>query len=259
MSRTTIEWCAVPGTIPESWNPVKGCSPIAAGCANCYAARMTRRLEAMGQRAYVGLLNKDKGHFNGTVFCDERELDRPSRWRKPRTVFVCSMSDLYHRHVPDAFIDRVMVCVAANPQHTFIFLTKRHARMRADTFGRPSLQNRWCMVSVSTQMEYVSAIDAMVDASAVVRGLSIEPLLGRIVLGARLKYLDWVIVGAESKGAYAGRMCEYPWMVSIVDECRQLNVPVFVKQLQIHNRINKNPAEWRETLRVREYPRVGED
>lgn len=258
MSRTTIEWCAVPGTIPESWNPVKGCSPIAAGCANCYAARMTRRLEAMGQRAYVGLLSSDNAHFNGKVVCDERELNRPSRWRKPRTVFVCSMSDLYHRHVPDDFIDRVMAQVAAYPQHTFIVLTKRPERMAVDVLADPSWSNLWCMTSVSIQAEYDSAVCHLLNTSAVVRGLSIEPLLGPIALGARLRDLDWVIVGAESKGAYAGRECKEYCMRDIVEECREHNVPVFVKQLQIGNWISKDPAAWPKTLRVREYPRVGD-
>lgn len=123
MSKTSIEWC------DSVWNPVSGCTRQRRGCDNCYAVMMTKRLEAMGQEKYSGLVNIGKGHFNGVVKCHEDALTIPLKARKPRRWFVNSMSDLFHKEVPFAFIDRVFAVMALCPQHTFQVLTKRPERM----------------------------------------------------------------------------------------------------------------------------------
>jgi len=118
---TAIEWT------DATWNPVTGCTRVSAGCDMCYAVPMTRRLASMGQKKYQGLVGK--GHFNGVVRCHEDALSIPLRWRKPRMVFVNSMSDLFHRDVPFDFIDKVFAVMALCPQHTFQCLSKRPDRM----------------------------------------------------------------------------------------------------------------------------------
>lgn len=123
MADTSIEWSE------KTWNPLAGCKAVSPGCAHCYAATMTRRLEAMGQKDYAGLTTSK--HFNGKVRCLPDKLDIPLRWRKPRRVFVNSMSDLFHEDVPDEFIDKVFAIMALCPQHTFQVLTKRAERMNA--------------------------------------------------------------------------------------------------------------------------------
>lgn len=123
---SNIEWT------DETWNPVTGCTRASAGCDNCYAVKMTHRLESMGQQKYTGLtvLNgKQDRHFNGQVRCHEDALEIPLRWRKPRMVFVNSMSDLFHPDVAFEFIDKVFAVMALCPQHTFQVLTKRPDRM----------------------------------------------------------------------------------------------------------------------------------
>ena len=127
MAATTIEWT------DATWNPVAGCTVVSPGCANCYAIRMAARLAAMGQAKYRGLTRStaDGPSWTGKVVCDEASLDVPLRWRKPRFVFVNSMSDLFHADVPEPFIRCVWNTMAAAPQHTFQILTKRPRRMRA--------------------------------------------------------------------------------------------------------------------------------
>lgn len=123
MSKSSIEWT------DATWNPVSGCTRVSDGCNNCYAVTMTKRLEAMGQEKYAGLVNIGKGHFNGVVKYHEDALMIPLKARKPRRWFVNSMSDLFHKEVPFEFIDKVFAVMALCPQHTFQILTKRPERM----------------------------------------------------------------------------------------------------------------------------------
>jgi len=123
---SSIEWTEA------TWNPVVGCTRVSAGCDHCYAVAMTHRLEKMGQAKYAGLTvlnNHGDRHFNGHVRCVEEALEVPLKWKKPRRIFVNSMSDLFHRDVPFEFIDRVFAVMALCPQHTFQILTKRPERM----------------------------------------------------------------------------------------------------------------------------------
>lgn len=123
MSESKIQWTDV------TWNPTTGCTRVSTGCDECYAVGMTRRLAGMGKKKYQGLVGKGKGHFNGVVKCHEDALKIPLRWRKPRMVFVNSMSDLFHKDVPLEFIVKVRAMMALTPRHTYQVLTKRPERM----------------------------------------------------------------------------------------------------------------------------------
>jgi len=198
-----IEWT------DATWNPVTGCTRASAGCDNCYAVTMTKRLEAMGQEKYSGLVNIGKNHFNGVVKCHEDELLKPLGWRKPRRVFVNSMSDLFHKEVPFAFIDKVFAVMALCPQHTFQVLTKRPERMaeylvkdrRPDWAWQVKgdlcpkgwrerhipavdgpLPNVWLGTSVEDQKAADERIPHLLRCPAAVRFLSCEPLIGPISL-----------------------------------------------------------------------------
>lgn len=126
MAETQIEWT------DSTWNPVAGCSIISAGCKNCYAMEMARRLESMGMTKYTGLTRKKNKRvvWNGKVIEDRESLEIPYRWKKPRKVFVNSMSDLFHEQVSDSFIQDVWRVMRETPQHNYQILTKRHERMK---------------------------------------------------------------------------------------------------------------------------------
>lgn len=146
MADSTIEWT------DATWNPVAGCTVLSPGCTNCYAMRMAARLAAMGQEKYRGLTRPSGGRqvWSGAIRCDEASLDVPLRWRRPRLVFVNSMSDLFHVDVPESFIARVWATMKATPRHTYQILTKRPERMR-DVAGRMELlPNVWLGTSVET-------------------------------------------------------------------------------------------------------------
>src|SRR4029077_8656236 len=131
MAETTIEWT------DATWNPVAGCSIVSAGCSNCYAMRMAARLDAMGVEKYRRLTRKSGGRYvwTGRVRLDEGALEIPVAWKKPRKIFVNSMSDLFHPEVPATFIARVWWVMEQAPQHTFQILTKRPERMRSIVTG----------------------------------------------------------------------------------------------------------------------------
>jgi protein gp37 len=302
VAKTTIEWS------DTVWNPTTGCTKIAAGCKHCYAKEMHRRLRAMGQPKY--------DHDFGEVRCHPGELEKPLHWRKPRRVFVDSMSDLFHPDVPSEFIAAVFGVMAATPQHTYQVLTKRPERARrwfewyegtsgagasahaalyeaAERLGRQRYlwaerianQTPWPLPNVhlgysaSTQADLERGIGDLLATPAAVRWLSLEPLVGPVewpflrcgicggrgtlpvgrhdqdwCAGSQCCGVDWLVVGCES-GPNA-RTCELDWVRSIVEQCKAAGVPVFVKQLQIDGKLSKNPDEWPEDLRIRQYPEV---
>ena len=162
MSTTKIEWT------DATWNPVTGCSRISAGCAHCYAEAMTRRLTAMGVAKY-------RGGF--MVATHEDALNEPRRWRKPRTIFVCSMSDLFHKDVPFEFIDKVMAVIKETPQHRYQLLTKRAERMEEYFKSREVPQNVWIGVTVEVQSSKGRIQNLRNIQNAPIRFLSCEPLL----------------------------------------------------------------------------------
>ena len=222
MAATTIEWT------DATWNPVAGCTVVSPGCANCYAIRMAARLAAMGQAKYLGLTRStaDGPSWTGKVVCDEASLDIPLRWRKPRFVFVNSMSDLFHAEVPEPFIRRVWNTMAAAPQHTFQILTKRPRRMRAIAERLERLPNVWLGTSVETS-DHLWRIRELQATRAAVRFVSFEPLLGP-VNDAHLADIHWAIVGGES--GPGARPMESDWVRSIRDQCAEQNVAFFFKQ-----------------------------
>lgn len=223
MSDTSIEWA------DKVWNPVVGCTRVSAGCDNCYAVKMTKRLAVMNDKSrvkYAGLVNIGKGHFNGTVRTCEDDLTKPMRWHKPARVFVNSMSDLFHKDVPFEFVDKVMAVVAISPHHTFQVLTKRPERMaeyfqhhcspervaaaaaellygRLETMKRDfltawdgrfalPLPNLWLGTSVENQEQAEKRIPDLLNVPAAVRFLSCEPLIGPVDLGMDSPELGWV-------------------------------------------------------------------
>ncbi len=222
MATSTIEWT------DATWNPVAGCTIVSPGCTNCYAMRMAARLDAMGQDKYRDLTRAPGGRpvWTGAVRCDETSLDVPLRWRKPRFVFVNSMSDLFHTEVPDAFIARVWKTMAAAPRHTFQILTKRPERMRQVTEHLALLPNVWLGTSVETR-DYLLRLDDLRATRAAVRFASFEPLLGPLT-DANLKGIHWAIVGGES--GPGARPMAADWVRSIRESCENQGVAFFFKQ-----------------------------
>lgn len=179
MAATKISWTAMvnkDGTVTPGkvWNPVTGCTEVSAGCAHCYARRMAKRLQAMGQAHY-------KNGF--TVTCHDDALDIPLHWRKPARIFVNSMSDLFHKDVPVEFIARVFDVMKRCPQHTFMILTKR-----PELIAGYKLQNIWLGVSVENQKAADDRIPLLLRVDAAIRFLSCEPLLGQLDISPYLDY-----------------------------------------------------------------------
>jgi protein gp37 len=210
-TNSAIEWTEA------TWNPVTGCMKISPGCKNCYAERMAVRLQAMGQERY-------RDGFKVTLH--EYLLELPLHWRKPRLIFVNSMSDLFHVDVPMEFIERVFAAMQAAHWHTFQVLTKRSDRLRELGPRLPWPSNVWMGVSVESA-NYVDRIADLLEVPAHVRFLSVEPLLGPIP-ELPLAGVHWVIVGGES-GPRA-RPIEADWVREIRAACQRSAVPFFFKQ-----------------------------
>ncbi|MEW8659059.1 MAG: phage Gp37/Gp68 family protein [Candidatus Thiodiazotropha endolucinida] len=206
-----IEWT------DTTWNPVTGCTKVSPGCKHCYADRMARRLKAMGQFRY-------RNGFEITLQDDLINL--PLSWKKPRFVFVNSMSDLFHPDIPVEYIQKVFHVMEQANWHNFQLLTKRSDRLLEISHLLPWPDNVWIGVSVENA-DYINRINHLRSVPATVRFLSIEPLLGPLSRYP-LKGIDWVIVGGES-GPRA-RPMEKEWVRKIRDKCIALGVPFFFKQ-----------------------------
>lgn len=218
--RSNIEWTEV------TWNPVTGCDRVSTGCDHCYAATLARRLKAMGAAKYQ---NDGDERTSGPGFgltLHPRSLEEPYRWRAPRTVFVNSMSDLFHAQVPVGFVQDVFRVMAETPQHTYQVLTKRSLRLRrlADKLEWPD--NLWMGVSVENA-SVLNRVDHLRGVPAAVRFLSCEPLLGPLD-GISLDDIGWVIAGGESGPGY--RPIDVNWARGIRDACSGAGVPFFFKQ-----------------------------
>jgi protein gp37 len=211
MKTTKIEWT------DRTWNPVTGCTKISAGCINCYAEVMARRLQSMGQNKY------NNGFY---ITLHEDALNEPLKLKKPHTIFICSMSDLFHNDVPFSFIDKVIDIVKHTPQHRYQLLTKRADRM-AEYFRNHEIPvNVWLGVSVENQNSK-ERIEYLRHLNSSIRFLSFEPLLeslGEI----NLDNIDWVIVGGES-GNNARPMKE-DWVLSIKEQTEKQHKVFFFKQ-----------------------------
>lgn len=209
--KTKIEWTET------TWNPVTGCTKISDGCLNCYAEKMAKRLKAMGQDKYR---NSFKVTTHG--YC----LEEPLTWKKPQVIFVCSMSDLFHKDVPDEFIKKVFDVMNKAPWHTFQVLTKRSDRLLQLSNELIWTENIWMGVTVESD-EYKSRINDLLKVPAKTKYLSVEPLIGEIKT-LNLKGIDWVIVGGES--GPGSRTIEESWVTYIRDKCIKDKVPFFFKQ-----------------------------
>ena len=208
---STIEWTE------STWNPVTGCSKISPGCKNCYAQRMALRLKAMGQSNY-------RNGFRVTTHA--HVLRTPLRWKQSRTIFVNSMSDLFHKKVSFDFISKVFDIMCRTPQHQFQILTKRSQRLVELSSELPWPANAYMGVSVENT-DYVGRIDDLRRIPAAIRFLSLEPLLGPIP-DLNLDEIDWVIVGGES--GPSSRPMQAEWVTDIRDQCLTAEVPFFFKQ-----------------------------
>lgn len=211
MTTTSIEWTEA------TWNPVTGCTKVSPGCKHCYAERMARRLQMMGQRNYTN-------GFKLTLH--EHMLEVPLAWKKPRLIFVNSMSDLFHEEVPTTFIRKVFDSMRRASWHTFQILTKRSDRLRQlDTkINWPA--NVWMGVSVESK-RYAFRIEHLRHTHAAVKFLSVEPLLGPLP-GLDLQGIQWVIVGGES--GPGARLIAKEWVTDIRDQCLTAGVSFFFKQ-----------------------------
>jgi protein gp37 len=278
VSASTIEWT------DETWNPTTGCDRVSPGCDNCYALTMAKRLKGMeAKRIDLGLLSLEDAKYqtdgdprtSGLGFgiaMHEDAITAPMSWKRPRKVFVNSMSDLFHDGVSDEFLAKVFAVMAATPQHTYQILTKRHGRMRSMLSNRdfadkcwyacaemlgvdPSapalwwpgwpLPNVWLGVSVEDQKRADLRIPALLDTPAAVRFLSSEPLLGPVDLTRHMPAVDywdaretepwgihWVIVGGES--GHGARPMHPDWVRTLRDQCAEAEVPFFFKQWGEH-------------------------
>lgn len=332
MDRTKIAWT------DATWNPIRGCSRVSKGCENCYAEKVAARFSGPGL-PYEGTITPGTQRWNGKIRLVPKVLDQPLRWKKPRRIFVNSMSDLFHEGVPDSFIGAVFGVMAATPQHTYQILTKRPERMRewftkmskltpSDLFVQRAaisagadiplhkikgtikcvpwpLLNVHLGVSVENQETADERIPLLLQTPAAVRFVSAEPLLGSINFHERFLRgpfdycespdlkdcvgcpgwsneggdycgavrgagLDWVIVGGES--GPGARPCNVEWIRDIVRQCRDAEVPCFVKQLGARPYCDRggeafaehipttpgkgdDPSEWPDDLVVREFPK----
>jgi len=217
-----IEWTN------ETWNPLAGCTKVSPGCAHCYAERMAKRLRAMGVSLYQDVVD-DAGRWTGYVNLSTRALQIPMRWRKPRLIFVNSMSDLFHPAVPDKFIYKVLRVIGEARWHTFQILTKRASRME-DFFkyspdGIPV--NCWVGVSVENQKTADQRMPHLARIPTPNRFVSMEPMLDAISL-PYIDKLSWLICGGES--GPGARPLQPEWVRDIREQCARADVPFFFKQ-----------------------------
>ena len=209
--KSSIEWTQT------TWNPVTGCDKISAGCKNCYAERMAGRLQLIGQANY-------RRGFQLTL--QPHMLERPLSWKTPQTIFVNSMSDLFHKDIPDSYIQSVFDVMREASWHRFQVLTKRSDRLRQISRSIDWPDNVWMGVSVESG-RYVERIDDLRQTGAAVKFLSLEPLLGPLHK-LNLSNIDWVIVGGES--GPGARSIDPDWVLDLRNQCQQADVPFFFKQ-----------------------------
>ena len=283
MGTTKIEWAR------KVWNPITGCTKISLGCMNCYAERMARRLA--GRCGYP-----EAPHHFDVTFHPER-LDEPLRWKKPSTIFVCSMGDLFHEDIEPFCVARVVNMMDFASHHTYLVLTKRPHMIRGLL---PAPPNLWLGVTCENQRCADERIPILLQTPAAHRWVSFEPLLERIdatdalhgypemTWAGGIDYItrdsaidaghpewegaavetepefdqtcpppDWVVVGAES--GPRRRPMQLEWAIDLVRQCREAGVACFVKQVQINGKVSHDPADWPPELRVRELPWVKRD
>jgi protein gp37 len=237
MAETAIEWT------DATWNPVAGCSIVSAGCTNCYAMEMAKRLQAMNVPKYKGLTRRSgkRTIWNGVVREDNAALDIPLRWKKPKKIFVNSMSDLFHERVSDAFILEVWRVMRATPHHHYQILTKRPERMGSFVRSKIAeiLPNVWLGTSVEGA-EVVERVEYLRTIPAVIRFISFEPLIAPVGI-INLTGIHWAIVGGES--GRAARPIREEWIDEIYDQCSFHDTAFFFKQWGTWGKDNKRRSK----------------
>lgn len=276
MSKTKISWTE------KTINPIMGCSLISTGCSNCYAMKMAHRLQAIGVKGYEGTTEKLKSGkvvWTGKLNFNINKMLKEVKTKRPTMFFVNSMSDLFHEKVSFEIIEKCWDVMCTNPRHTYQILTKRPQRLlefceyesdrlaaegyekiNSWTFEIPNFI--WVGVSVENQETADERIPLLLQTPAAVRWLSVEPMLEPIDLmpyhyhiGDSLDFsfdFDWVVVGCES--GHNRRPCKIEWIESIVDQCREAKIPIFVKQLSINGKVVKDIEKFPEHLKVRQFP-----
>lgn len=237
MAETQIEWT------DATWNPVAGCAIITAGCTNCYAMEMARRLDTMGVTKYAGLTRKSglRTIWNGVVREDPASLEIPHGWKKPRKIFVNSMSDLFHEGVSDEFILKVWEVMRATPHHNYQILTKRPERMAqvvADLVA-DILPNVWLGTSVEDST-VTARIDYLRRVPAAIRFISFEPLIGPVG-PVDLTDIHWAIVGGES--GKSARPIREEWIDELYEQCSTYSSAFFFKQWGTWGKDNKRRSK----------------
>jgi protein gp37 len=261
MKEHKIGWLNIPGYIPETWNPIVGCTKVSEGCEHCYAERMANRLASNPKTAkkYNGVI--DNGKWSGMTNFDMDTIFNHPYWKKPRAFFVCSMGDLFHQTIPFHHIDNVMNLICSNPQHIYIVITKRPDRMAEyfaylnsemkDFEGYEAAPNLWLGVTAENQQRANERIPVLLSIPAAKRFVSIEPMLGAIKLQLSMNEdaaycvtkgfcklagftfpekdnsLDWVIVGGET--GPGARVLDIDWIENLSQQCKTENVPFFLK------------------------------
>ncbi len=237
MAESKIEWT------DATWNPVAGCTIQTAGCTNCYAMSLAKRLEAMGVEKYQGLTRQSgkRTVWNGTVREDHASLNIPYKWKKPRKIFVNSMSDLFHDQVTDKFMLKVWDVMRETPRHNYQILTKRPDRMAefVKNLGGKILPNVWLGTSVENK-DVVSRIDYLRKVPAAIRFISFEPLIGPVG-EINLSEIHWSIVGGES-GKLA-RPIREEWISEIHNACIEQRCAFFFKQWGTWGKDNKRRSK----------------
>lgn len=211
MTKTKIEWAE------STWNPISGCSEISDGCLNCYAKKMAHRLKAMGTRGY-------ENGFNVTL--QKHSLNKPLKMKKPQVIFVNSMSDIFHKKVPDEYIIEIFEVMNKCPQHTFQVLTKRPERLTQISQKLNWTDNIWMGATIESN-KYIKRVDYLKKCPAKIKFLSLEPLIDSV---DRIDYtgVDWAIVGGES--GFKARPIKKEWILEIKDKCEKSNTLFYFKQ-----------------------------
>ena len=211
MQQSAIEWTEA------TWNPVTGCHQVSPGCAHCYAKTFAERWRGIPGHHY------EQG-FDLRLWPER--LEQPLRWRRPRVIFVNSMSDLFHEGIPFSYVERVFEVMVAAQQHTFQILTKRHERLSELAPDLPWPENVWMGVSIENR-RFVHRADYLREVPAAVRFVSAEPLLGQLE-GLDLDGIDWLIAGGESGPRH--RPVHASWARDLRDRCLAEDVAFFFKQ-----------------------------
>jgi protein gp37 len=217
--KTKIAWSEA------SWNPMTGCTRISAGCKYCYAHEVAEKLKEWGTAKFSEGM---KVNLHGGKY-----INLPRKWKKGRLIFVDSMGDLFHKDVPIEFLMDVWETMRDCPQHIFQILTKRAERMQEvlDRFSSiyGVLHNVWMGVTTENQKWYDHRVPYLIDSPAALRWVSMEPLIGQIIMGNLIHSLDWVVVGGETELKGKWREMKHEWVVEVMNECQRYGIPFFFK------------------------------